>query len=167
MKSLLFLFISLTSCLTVFAQDEKAIVGKWKIFKAKIDGMVFDAENPEKTRAEIARHMQNESGEKPDSMALEATLDELTNGLATMIFEFTEDRKSILYTVDEDGKPEQKISTFTLDLAKGIMIVESKRNGVLKKRTVKIKLVDGVMTMIALPEDIEGSEMEFELKRIN
>lgn len=167
MKYLIQLFALFTLSFNLAAQQPGTVVGKWSIVKIKVDGLVLDPANPEKTKKDLAVQMEKDTGTKPSASEVNEAYEELLNAFTATTFEFTTDGKAITRTVDGDEKLEE-VSKYTVDYTKGTLVTTTwyKEDNYTEKRSANIRFVNGLLVMKFEKSD-DNSVEEMTLKRIN
>jgi hypothetical protein len=138
MKHILFIgALLVASTFTCFSQQSKTIVGKWKFAKVVADGMIIDIDNPEATKKELSKKMEDESGQKPDPAMVDMAMEMMMSAFKDSYMEFKADGKvKMSGTMGQQSQVEE--ATYKVDYKAGTITTTNKNK---KVETIKFKFV--------------------------
>lgn len=153
---LLAAFLLVTAAFNANAQQNKSVVGKWKLVKLETPEITFDMENPAATRKALAAQIEAESGQKADSATLDMAMQSVFLSIGDMQFNFDTNGTVVMNVGDKNEK-----ETYTVDYTKGILTTYS-----VEKKQTQVMQMSFVGDKLILNVDEKGKKTVLTLKKV-
>ena len=158
MKQIFLAAFLLVATYSVSFGQTASIVGKWKISKIVTPDITIDIEHPEVTRQALAKQIEAESGQKPDSAMMNMVMVGLLSSLDNAFFDFGSDG-ILKMNGGQGGNEKTESASYEVSYKDGIITSQSKQKG---KQEMKFRFVND---LLVLETNDQGKKAEITLKK--